>query len=324
MRNGKQIDSVVAIPRSDSHSIVHSSTNEQVRFLNVKELADYLQVNEKKIYSLASAGQLPSTKVTGKWLFPKELVDNWLLESAHGGVLTDRLIISGGGDPLLNLTISRLANRNGPSVFTAYSPSGTKLGLSLLARQRIDATVIHWGDASDSQHRHPALIRRFSQHRNWVVMRLFLREQGLMCGKEVDLRDMTVGSVLGQSLRWAFRQDGSGSQRFFLETLANYNHSISKLNKITISQTESEAAVSINLNQVDIAPGSKGTAHQHGLEFIASGTEAMDIVIGHNVFFRQLFQNFIDQLRDNNTRQLAQTLGGYDFTDLGNVVWSDG
>lgn len=323
MRNSNHIESVIAIPETASSSTVPSSPTDENKFLNVKQLADYLQVNEKKIYALASEGQLPCTKVTGKWLFPKELVDTWLLESTHGGVLTDRLIIAGGGDPFINLCISRLANRNGPGVFTAYSHTGTRLGLSLLAKQRIDAAIIHWGDAIESQHRHPALIKRFPQHRNWVVMRLFLREQGLMCRRDLGTNNLSISALLNQSLRWAFRQEGSGTQRFFLETLANQNCNISQLNKVNIAQTESEAAVLLNLNQVDVAPGSKSNAHQHGLNFVASGWEAIDIVLGQNVFFRQLFQNFIDQLGDSNTQQLVQTLGGYNFNDLGSVIWSD-
>ncbi len=40
------------------------------RFLSVRQAAEYLQVNEKKIYALASEGKIPGTKITGKWLFP--------------------------------------------------------------------------------------------------------------------------------------------------------------------------------------------------------------------------------------------------------------
>lgn len=36
------------------------------RFLSVREVADYLHLNEKKVYSLAAEGKIPGTKVTGK------------------------------------------------------------------------------------------------------------------------------------------------------------------------------------------------------------------------------------------------------------------
>ena len=68
------------------------------RFMSVHEVAGYLQINEKKVYALAAEGRIPGTKVTGKWLFPRDLVDQWLTQSSHGGVFTDRLVIAGEGE----------------------------------------------------------------------------------------------------------------------------------------------------------------------------------------------------------------------------------
>ena len=68
-------------------------------FMNVKQVAEYLHLNEKKIYALVNEGQIPATKITGKWMFPRELIDRWMLDSTHGGLLTDRLILGGSDDP---------------------------------------------------------------------------------------------------------------------------------------------------------------------------------------------------------------------------------
>ncbi|MGA7982583.1 MAG: helix-turn-helix domain-containing protein [Chromatiaceae bacterium] len=68
------------------------------RFLDVKQVADYLNLNEKKVYALVAEGRIPGTKVTGKWMFPRELIDRWVLESSHGGLLADRLVIAGSDD----------------------------------------------------------------------------------------------------------------------------------------------------------------------------------------------------------------------------------
>ncbi len=43
-----------------------------------KEIAKYLNINEKMVYSLISEKGLPATKVTGKWLFPINLVRQWV------------------------------------------------------------------------------------------------------------------------------------------------------------------------------------------------------------------------------------------------------
>ena len=46
--------------------------------LSTKEVAEFLNVNEKMVYTLVSEKNLPASKVTGKWLFPKHLVEQWI------------------------------------------------------------------------------------------------------------------------------------------------------------------------------------------------------------------------------------------------------
>ena len=107
-------------------------TQDPPRYMSVKQVADYLSLNEKKIYALASEGRIPATKVTGKWMFPRELVDRWMLETSHGGALMDRLIIVGSDDPLLSRLVYAFAERAQAQALVSYSPTGTKLGLSLM------------------------------------------------------------------------------------------------------------------------------------------------------------------------------------------------
>src|SRR2546427_12350924 len=54
--------------------------------LNTKQVAKYLGINEKKVYYLAKAGKLPCTRVTGKGVFPKKLIDEGIEEHSRGAV----------------------------------------------------------------------------------------------------------------------------------------------------------------------------------------------------------------------------------------------
>ena len=70
--------------------------------MNTREVARYLGVNEKKVYFLAKSGKIPCTRVTGKWTFPKKLIDQWIEESASGLVgskarAEERSFLAGGG-----------------------------------------------------------------------------------------------------------------------------------------------------------------------------------------------------------------------------------
>ena len=292
------------------------------RFLSVKQVAEYLQINEKKVYALASEGRIPGTKITGKWLFPRDLIDQWMMESSHGGVLTDRMVLAGSDDPLLHRVIGHLAEETDAHALVSYTPTGTKLGLSLLAANRCDVAAIHWGPSEESHLRHPALVRQFPEHQQWVLVRAFLREQGLMLSPNIPPKDHEVKTLLASKYRWVLRQSGAGSQRFLDEALARHNATLSKLNKVASARSEREAAAAIVMDEADIAPGCHAAATEAGLAFVSTGWEAFDFVLYRSIFFRTLFQKLLDNLKALDTQAVAVKLDGYEFTDLGKLIWS--
>ncbi len=293
----------------------------KTRFLSVRQVAEYLDIHEKKVYALAAEGVLPATKVTGKWLFPRDLIDQWLLESAHGGVLTDRLVVAGSDDPLLFRAIMQLVNEVQGRALVTYTSTSTQLGLSLLGRQRVDVCGIHWGPAKESEYRHVAVIRQYPRHRDWVMQRAFCREQGLIVAPGMHTGG-DIRALFAPRVRWAMRQEGAGSQRFLRETLAHHGVDPASLRASAHAYSEREAASAVAMDQADVAPGARPTAAEFGLEFIPIGWEAYDLVLARGVYFRTLFQKLFEQLKSPECQRWAQLLGGYDFTDTGKLIWS--
>ena len=57
--------------------------------LTIKELAEYLKLNEKTAYRLVSEGKIPGFKVGGSWRFQRAEIQNWIKakssEAKEGG-----------------------------------------------------------------------------------------------------------------------------------------------------------------------------------------------------------------------------------------------
>ena len=53
-------------------------TGKKEKLLTVKEIAEYLQLDEHTIYRMARKGKIPAFKVAGQWRFKKELIEKWL------------------------------------------------------------------------------------------------------------------------------------------------------------------------------------------------------------------------------------------------------
>lgn len=291
------------------------------RFMSVKQVARYLQINEKKVYGLVREARIPATKVTGKWIFPRELIDRWLLSSSHGGLFTDRLIVVGSDDPLLAHLTLNLASRVGSRSLVTYFPTSTQLGLELLSARRADIGAIHWGPEAESHIRHPALLQQYPIHQSWILIRAFRREQGLMIHPSLQTPHLSAASVLKGGLRWAIRQAGSGSRRFLDELLAEHALDEDALNVTAHALSEREAAAMLSMQLADAAPGVRACATEFNLGFIPTGWEVFDLVLDRSIYFRALFQNLLDSLRDADTLSCAERLGGYDLAPAGDLIW---
>lgn len=289
-------------------------------FLSVKQVAAYLQLNEKKVYALVNEGRMPATKVTGKWMFPRELIDRWMIDSAHGGLLADRLAIAGSDDPLLYRMLTAFARDVDALAQVSFTPTGTRLGLELLQAGRVDVAAIHWGPMAESRTRHPALLRQHPTHHNWVLIRAFSREQGLIVRRDIAERCAGADVVLTRGYRWVQRQAGSGTQRFMME-LRKRAPEAGGLDSGVTALSEREAAAAIVLGQADVAPGARATAVEAGLGFLPLGVEAFDLALPRGVWFRRLFQDLLARLQSGECRQTADLLGGYDFTECGEMIW---
>jgi len=60
---------------------------EEKEIMTVKQVAEYLQMDEHTIYKLARSGQIPSIKIAGQWRFKKEVIDKWISDESLERVL---------------------------------------------------------------------------------------------------------------------------------------------------------------------------------------------------------------------------------------------
>ncbi|ALP40101.1 DNA-binding protein [Aeromonas schubertii] len=287
-------------------------------FMNARQVAEYLDLNEKKVYQLANEARIPATKATGKWLFPKSLLDRWLLGSCHDGVMNDRLILAGSDDVLLQHGLGRLAERLGSNALLGYTPCGTRQGLAMLARGHVDLCAVHWGRAEESHLRHPALIQQYQGHRQWVLVHGFRRMQGLILRPGLTLS--SVGAAL--PLNWAMRQEGAGSQRALQEWLLTEGRPMEDLSTLARCDSEQSLAATLCRGEADVGPGALSTATEFGLGFLPLSQESFDLVMPQGVFFRTLLQQLIEWLQGSEGRELAARLGGYDLAGCGKPLWS--
>src|SRR4051812_34998752 len=113
-----------------------------MEFLTTSEAADYVRLGERKLYELVTAGQIPCSKVTGKWLFPRHELDRWVLSglARPAGMVAAEPppIVGGSQDDLLQWILRE--SRSGLAILT----EGTARGVERLQHDEVIAAAVHF------------------------------------------------------------------------------------------------------------------------------------------------------------------------------------
>jgi excisionase family DNA binding protein len=143
-------------------------------FFNTRELAEYLNINEKQVYRLIKNGGVPCTRVTGKWLFPKSLVEEWVQQSARmqmlkvvrAAAVAERfgldqgLLVAGSNDPLFDALLE-MTRRQYPEHLIYTTNLGSFGGLEALKKGRAHVALAHLRDPSTGEYNSPFLQQDF-------------------------------------------------------------------------------------------------------------------------------------------------------------------
>ena len=53
-------------------------------WMTLEEVADYLRLSRSKLYDMAQSGEIPCSKVAGRWRFFRPEIDAWMLRKRPG------------------------------------------------------------------------------------------------------------------------------------------------------------------------------------------------------------------------------------------------
>jgi excisionase family DNA binding protein len=294
-------------------------------FMQVREVARYLGINEKKIYFLAKAGKIPCTRVTGKWTFPKKLIDRWIEESASGLVgqprnLEERsiLLVAGSDDPSLGILRDLYAARTKPASFF-MATLGSSGGLAAIRNGVADLATAHLLEPA-----RPTAGKREAQDllpADAVVVALFYRELGLLLppGNPKSIR--SIRDLVRPKLRFINRQTGSGTRIYLDQELARARLSGKHIAgyEDTVS-THMEAGLGVLRGDADVTVATRTTAELLRLNFLCLTRERFDILVRKERFFTQGMQTLLGIVGSREFRERVGALGGYDATESGRIV----
>ncbi len=294
---------------------------------STKEIAKFLNINEKMVYSLITEKGLPATKITGKWLFPINLVRQWIeagtenfpqaakLPPYHGLVL-----IAGSNDLLLDKIISTF-NLKHQNHMAMFGMAGSLGGLNALKQNLCHIASSHLiGD--NEQYNFPFLTDDMSHVP--AVVNFCLREQGILVQRDNPKAIESVKDMSRPDITIVNRQLGTGTRKLFDKLLkqADIRPETIKGYETTLSR-HMDVGLEILNHKADAGPGIRPVANILGLGFIPVCWERFDLLINKERFFDQGIQLFLSLLKGKVIQTAAEAYGGYDLSMTGKMIYPD-
>ena len=287
--------------------------------LTTDEAAEYLRLSERKLYELVATREVPCSKVTGRWLFPRAALDRWVSAGliAHAALaqVTAPPIMGGSHDPLLEWAL-RESNSG-----LASLPEGSEEGVRRLTQGEVIVAAIHMHrlDGDDETANLDVVADAAGLH-DAVVIAFARREQGILVapGNPLGLTDMA--SVATSRARMAQRPAGAGAQLLLLALLARAAIALDDLKLAKPAfPTGPDIAQAIRAGRIDCGIATRSVAKSAGLDFLPLTWERFDLVMRRRDYFMKGPQALFEFMRQAGFRDRASELGGYDVSDTGAV-----
>ncbi len=296
--------------------------------MNTRQVAGYLGINEKKIYALAKARKIPCTRVTGKWTFPRKLIDAWIEQSAlqpERKALAPEarsfLLAAGSDDPSLGILRDLFEQRTKPGSFF-LSTVGSSAGLTSLHNGVADLATAHLLDPASGEYNLPFVKRLLGG--NTVVVQLFYRQLGLVMAPGNPMKLRAITDLARRKVRWINRQAGSGTRLYLDHALNRLQIRARKVNGYETSvSTHVEVGLRILRGEADAGLATMTTARLLGLDFVALARERFDAVIPQERFFSPGIQMLLSIVASREFRGRLEALGGYDSSESGRIISSN-
>ncbi len=285
-------------------------------YLTTRELADLLRIKERKVYDMATRGEVPCVRVVGKLLFPREQISRWLDAASSGPAITANSPIPptlvGSHDPLLDWAL-----RESSSGLAAFF-DGSRDGLQRFGQREGVACGIHVHE--DGQWNVNTVKEQF-EGRSVVLVEFAKRSRGLIVPMANPFGLTTIASL--DTHRVAHRQAGAASEQLFKHLLEDAGVAPSKLMICDdCARTEDELGMQVFDGRVDVAFGLESVATRLRLGFVPLLEERFDLLVWRQAWFDQPFQRLLAFAEGRVFQEKAASLGGYDVSQLGKVHYN--
>ncbi|GAA0361330.1 helix-turn-helix transcriptional regulator [Bacillus horti] len=231
-----------------------------------------------------------------------------------------RPVIISGQDVCLDI-LSKYMENEDQSFRPLRTYAGSLNSLVSMYQEECDVVSLHLYDAETDEYNLPYVKRLLTGH-SYIVINLLYRWAGFFVQKGNPRKLKAWSDISQPGLRIVNREKGAGARVLLDEQCKLHHIKATELQGYTIEETSHlGVAGAVAASRADLGIGSEKAARMVGVDFIPLIKERYDLVIKKNAKNEQLIKLILSILQSDSFRKELDSLGGYDLSDVGKIMY---
>jgi len=252
-----------------------------------------------------------------KIAFAREILDTWISQTTER---EKQILVAGSDDMLFRKIVDAFNNRSDGGHTIFYAPVGSLNGLGLLKTGAAHLSCVHIMDLEAKEY-NATYVERFLGDRNYLVVHLYLREQGIFLEKGNPKNVQALSDIAERGLRFVNRNRGSGTRLLFDFLLHQNGIEPAAIKGYDVEVTSHlESGLKVLQGSAEAAFGIKYVAHMLDLSFLPLFKERFDLVVPDDYSQNRSVRRLLAFFEQGTLISLAGDCTGYDLTKTGSIV----
>lgn len=299
----------------------------------IEEVSQFLKVSKLTIYDLVKKGELPVFRVGRQMRIAANDLDNYInnhktnqntltvpvLDSHRSEPKESNHVVISGQDLVLDMLGKQIEKNSNYKSLRSFT--GSLNSLISMYNGECDIVSLHLFDGDTGEYNLPYLKKILVGH-PFILVNLLSRKAGLYVKKGNPLNITSWKDLNRENIKIVNREKGSGA-RILLDEQLRINEISSK--KITGYEHEESnhlsVASAVSTGVADAGVGIEKAAKIVGIDFIPLITEQYDLVILKKPENEYLISIVKEILSSNQFQSEIDSLGDYDTTRTGKIIY---
>jgi putative molybdopterin biosynthesis protein len=237
------------------------------------------------------------------------------------GEIERTIVCIGSHDNTLDV-LANMLKRKYPRLSLSSAHVGSMGGLRALQRGDAHMAGTHLLDEETGEYNVP-FVKKILGRKKTILINLVYRQQGFLVPKGNPKNIKGFHDLVRDDVLFVNRQQGAGTRLLTDKCLRDLNISSSQVQGYEREEFTHMGLASAVLNGIaDTGLGILAAAHALGLDFVPVTKERYDIAIPEEFIQAEMIQHLLEVIReDAEFRNAVLSLGGYDISDMGKIMY---